>query len=88
LDGVERQQTNALMDIKSPKPLVAAEMPLLFLEGAPGTTKSSKYPISSFINGDLSAKSWTLVSIPLDVLRNDPANAALRQGVKESRNLL
>jgi hypothetical protein len=57
--------------------LAKAEMPLLFLEGAPSTTKSAKYPMADFFMEDLPAQVWTLVRIPLESIRSDAANSAL-----------
>jgi len=63
--------------VYSPTVLAKAEMPLLFLEGAPGNTKSAKYPMSDYFVSDLPAKVWTLVRIPLEPIRSDAANSAL-----------
>lgn len=63
--------------VYSPTVLAKAEMPFIFLEGAPGTTKSAKYAMADYFVNDLPAKVWTLVSIPLDPIRDDAANSAL-----------
>ncbi|MFK8055976.1 MAG: glucoamylase family protein [Saprospiraceae bacterium] len=63
--------------VYSSEVLAKAEMPFVFLEGAPGTTRSAKYPMGDFTPSDLAANEWALIRIPLDVLRDDPANSAI-----------
>ncbi len=51
--------------------LSASELPVLYFEGAPGFTKSSRIPLSDFIAG-LSAGNWTQILVPLSTYRDDP----------------
>lgn len=51
--------------------LAPSEMPLLYFEGAPNNVKSSRLPLSLFLEG-LSAQNWTQVLVPLDTFFNDP----------------
>lgn len=51
--------------------------PTIFMEGAPGTTKSRKYSIASYA-GDLPAKSWVRIKIPLSVFFKDPTQTAIQ----------
>lgn len=46
-------------------------LPNIYLEGAPGTTKSNQYALSLF-SEDIPASSWTEIAIPLSVFTNDP----------------
>jgi hypothetical protein len=57
--------------VYAPNGLNKAEWPNIFLEGAPGSTKSRKYNIGNYAPG-LDAKIWTQVKIPLSVLTTDP----------------
>lgn len=45
-------------------------LPLIYLEGAPGTTKSRKYALADYTD-DLSASAWTQVKIPLRIFFED-----------------
>lgn len=55
----------------APNGLNKADWPNIFLEGAPGSTKSRKYNIGNYAPG-LDAKIWTQVKIPLSVMTRDP----------------
>lgn len=55
----------------APNGLNKADWPNIFLEGAPGSTKSRKYNIGNYAPG-LNAKIWTQVKIPLSVMTSDP----------------
>ena len=57
--------------VYAPNGLNKADWPNIFLEGAPGSTKSRKYNIGNYAPG-LDAKIWTQVKIPLSVLTTDP----------------
>ncbi|MCB0841796.1 MAG: T9SS type A sorting domain-containing protein [Bacteroidetes bacterium] len=46
-------------------------LPNIYMEGAPGTTKSKKYALSLFTD-DIPAESWTEIKVPLDTFFNDP----------------
>lgn len=46
-------------------------LPLIFMEGAPGATKSQKYSLATYTN-DLPAQTWTQIKIPLSTFFNDP----------------
>jgi hypothetical protein len=61
----------------APDGLSKSHWPLIFMEGAPGVTKSRKYPIADFA-GDLQAKVWTEIKIPLSVFFNDPAQTGIQ----------
>ena len=61
----------------APSGLSKSHWPLLFLEGAPGVTKSRKYPISDYA-GDLPAQTWSLVKIPLSIFFKDPAQTPIQ----------
>ena len=54
-----------------------AALPMISMEGAPGTTKSLKYSLSQF-QGDIPAQTWTRVRIPLDVFFLDPGQTAIQ----------
>lgn len=45
-------------------------LPLIYLEGAPGITKSNKYAIADYAD-DLPAATWTQIKIPLQALFED-----------------
>lgn len=51
--------------------LTQGNMPKLYFEGAPGTTKSNRYPLGLF-SDDIPVGSWTEVKIPLDTIFTDP----------------
>lgn len=55
----------------APDGLDAEDLPLIFMEGAPGNVKSLKYEIAPYV-GDIAAQSWTRVAIPLDLFFDDP----------------
>ena len=57
--------------VYAPNGLNKADWPNIFLEGAPGSTKSRKYNIGNYAPG-LDAKIWTQVKIPISVLTSDP----------------
>jgi hypothetical protein len=60
----------------SPEGLLKAHWPLVFMEGAPGVTKSRKYPLSDYA-GDLAPGTWTQVKVPLRVFFNDPSQTPI-----------
>ena len=51
--------------------LEAAHWPLLYFEGAPGTTKSRRYALSGLLS-TLPAGVWTHIKLPLSLFRTDP----------------
>lgn len=55
----------------APNGLAQAAWPNLSLEGAPGATKSRKYPLSNYAPA-LPPQQWTQVKVPLAVFFNDP----------------
>ncbi|MFN7117259.1 MAG: glucoamylase family protein [Saprospiraceae bacterium] len=55
----------------APNGLAQNALPVVFMEGAPGTTKSRKYSLANF-SGDLPAAIWTQIKIPLSIFLNDP----------------
>ncbi|WP_353481410.1 glucoamylase family protein [Haliscomenobacter sp.] len=55
----------------APNGLNKSDWPNLFLEGAPGATKSRKYNLATFAPG-LEAKVWTQIKMPLSIFFNDP----------------
>lgn len=55
----------------APNGLAQAAMPTIFLEGAPGATKSRRYALADFTD-ELPVAQWVQVRIPLTVLFNDP----------------
>lgn len=57
--------------VYAPNGLNKGDWPNIFLEGAPGSTKSRKYNIGNYAPG-LDAKIWTQVKIPLSVMTTDP----------------
>lgn len=57
--------------VYAPNGLNKADWPNIFLEGAPGSTKSRKYSLGNYASG-LAAKIWTQVKIPLSVFFSDP----------------
>ena len=50
----------------APNGLSKAAMPKIYLECAPGSTKSQKYNMSDY-NNDIPANTWTTVRIPLNI---------------------
>ncbi len=54
-----------------------ANMPYLFFEGAPGNTKSKKFPLSQFVQS-LPAEKWQLVNIPIATLKAETAGSSLQ----------
>ncbi|MDX2245926.1 MAG: glucoamylase family protein [Bacteroidia bacterium] len=46
-------------------------LPKIYLEGAPGNTKSNKYALSLFTD-DIPEASWTEIKVPTDTFLNDP----------------
>lgn len=61
----------------APSGLQKSHWPLIFLEGAPGVTKSRKYPLSDYA-GDVPAQTWIQVKVPLSVLFKDPAQTPIQ----------
>jgi hypothetical protein len=55
----------------TPTGIAKNDLPVVFMEGAPGNTKSRKYSLSDYSN-DLPAQTWTQLKIPLSVFFNDP----------------
>lgn len=55
----------------APTGLAKAAMPVIFMEGAPGATKSRKYSLSNYTN-DLPAQTWVQIKVPLSIFFNDP----------------
>lgn len=55
----------------APNGLNKSDWPSVFLEGAPGSTKSRKYSLSDYAPL-LTPKSWTQIKVPLKVFFNDP----------------
>lgn len=49
----------------------AADLPKIFLEGAPGTTKTNKYNLGDFTT-DIPAGAWHHITIGMDVFTDDP----------------
>lgn len=63
--------------VYSPQVLAKADLPDIFLEGAPANMKSARYSLGDYLPNGLQANRWTQVSIALDRFRTDPANASL-----------
>lgn len=63
--------------VYSPDSLPPTALPLLYLEGAPGTTKSTRFPMSDFVGG-ISAGSWTQVLVPLTTFFDDPNQTGIQ----------
>jgi hypothetical protein len=61
----------------APDGLSKSHWPMLFMEGAPGVTKSRKYPLGDYA-GDLPAKVWTEVKVPLSVFFKDPFQTGIQ----------
>ncbi len=57
----------------APTGLTKAEMPKIFLECGPGSTKSQKYNISDY-NNDIAPNTWTIVRVPLNIFFTDAGN--------------
>ncbi|MCB0555859.1 MAG: T9SS type A sorting domain-containing protein [Phaeodactylibacter sp.] len=55
----------------APEAIAAGDWPLIFMEGAPGATKSRKYALGPYA-GDLPAGQWKQVKIPLSLFFDDP----------------
>lgn len=55
----------------APNGLSQEALPVVFMEGAPGATKSRKYSLANYTSA-LPAQTWTQVKIPLSVFFNDP----------------
>jgi len=51
--------------------IMAENLPLIYLEGAPGTTKSNRYSLAPYTD-DLPAQSWQQLRIPLSLFFDDP----------------
>lgn len=61
----------------SPTTIPQDQLPDIFLEGAPGATKSRRYPLGNF-TGAIPAATWVAVKIPLVALRNDPSQTGIQ----------
>ncbi|MDX1943745.1 MAG: glucoamylase family protein [Saprospiraceae bacterium] len=57
--------------VYSPTGLSKELLPLIYMEGAPGTTKSRKYNISAYTN-NIPTQTWTQIKIPLSAFFTDP----------------
>lgn len=55
----------------APNGLNQADWPNIFMEGAPGATKSNKYSLSKFASS-LTPGVWTAIKVPLKVFFSDP----------------
>ncbi len=60
----------------APSGLNQADWPTIFMEGAPGATKSNKYSLSKYAPG-LTVKIWTQIKIPLSVFFSDPSQTGI-----------
>ena len=60
----------------APDGLTKAAMPKVFMEVAPGSSKSQKYNLSDF-NNDIPANVWTEIRFPLSVFFKDIVNSSL-----------
>ncbi len=49
-------------------------LPLIYMEGAPGNTKSKKYSLAPFTD-DIPAQTWTRIKVPLSTFFNDPSQS-------------
>lgn len=65
------------MWVFSPDGIVSADLPDLYFEGAPGTTKSTRFPLGNFSN-DIPANSWTQILVPLDTYFDDPNQTSIQ----------
>ncbi len=57
--------------VYSPTGLSKDLLPNIYMEGAPGATKSKKYALSDY-TADIPAQSWLQIKIPLRIFFNDP----------------
>lgn len=57
--------------------LIADLLPKISLEGAPGTTKSLAYPLSSF-SDDIAAQTWTRITVSLATFFSDPNQTGIQ----------
>jgi hypothetical protein len=55
----------------APEAVPAAAMPLIYMEGAPGNTKTRRYSLGPY-SGDLTARQWVQVKVPLSLFFDDP----------------
>ncbi len=55
----------------APTGIAKKDLPTIFMEGAPGNTKSRKYSLADYSN-DIAAATWTQIKMPLSVFFNDP----------------
>jgi hypothetical protein len=62
--------------VYAPTGLAKAAMPKIFMETAPGSSKTRKYNISDYSN-NIPVATWTEVKIPLNIFTQDAANSAL-----------
>jgi hypothetical protein len=60
----------------APNGLIKSDWPNLFLEGAPGATKSRKYNLATFAP-TLEPKVWTQIKMPLSIFFTDPNQTAI-----------
>lgn len=55
----------------APEPVAAADLPLLYMEGAPGNTQSRRYSLAPY-TGSLPAQAWVQIKVPLSLFFDDP----------------
>jgi hypothetical protein len=55
----------------APQAIAASAMPLIYMEGAPGNTKSRRYSLGPY-TGSLPAQQWVQVKVPLSLFFDDP----------------
>lgn len=55
----------------APEALAGADWPQIFMEGAPGNTKSRKYALAPYV-GNIPAGQWRQVKVPLSLFFEDP----------------
>lgn len=61
------------MMVWAPDGLLKSAMPKIYMEAAPGTSKTKKYNLSDY-NNDIPANKWIEIKFPLNVFFNDPGN--------------
>lgn len=61
----------------APNGITKNDLPTIFMEGAPGNTKSKKYLLSNYTN-DLPTQTWTQIKIPLAVFFDDPSQTNIQ----------
>lgn len=57
--------------VRSEEGIAVENLPLIYMEGAPGATKSNRYSLAPFTD-DLPAGTWQRIKIPLSLFFNDP----------------